>query len=146
MIGGYEDLRNEVCEILGGEVTASDIDVAVVAIVHEEGLTATTALAELNVLAQTDQGRATLRNLAWQGPAKAQDAQVLPWTVRARAANILAAAQRRHWPSGGVGSSHAWTAILRMPSAWWFQPILPSGAMAPASHRRRRTGARAQGG
>ena len=63
MIGGYEDLRNEVCEILGGEVTNSDIDVAVVAIVHEEGLTATTALAELNVLAQTDRGRVTLRDM-----------------------------------------------------------------------------------
>ena len=44
MIGGYEDLRCEVCEILGSEVTNEDVDVAVAAIVHEEGLTATTAL------------------------------------------------------------------------------------------------------
>jgi hypothetical protein len=62
MIGGYEDLRNEVCGILGGEVTSEDVDVAVEAIVHEEGLTATTALMELNVLAQTENGRNTLRN------------------------------------------------------------------------------------
>ncbi|MFN0160873.1 MAG: hypothetical protein ACKVQQ_06560 [Burkholderiales bacterium] len=61
MIGRYEDLRDEVCEILGGEVTPADIDIAVTAIVHEEGLTATTALIELNALAQSDQGRATLR-------------------------------------------------------------------------------------
>ena len=66
MIGGYEDLRNEVCEILGGHVTGEDIDVAVEAIVHEEGLTATTALMELNVLAQTDDGRATMRRLLAQ--------------------------------------------------------------------------------
>jgi hypothetical protein len=67
MIGGYEDLRSEVCEILGGEVTNEDVDVAVEAIVHEEGLTATTALMELNVLAQSDTGRQTLRNelAAW---------------------------------------------------------------------------------
>ncbi len=67
MIGGYEDLRSEVCEILGGEVTSEDVDVAVEAIVHEEGLTATTALMELNVLAQTENGRTTLRNelAAW---------------------------------------------------------------------------------
>lgn len=67
MIGGYEDLRSEVCEILGGEVTTEDVDVAVEAIVHEEGLTATTALMELNVLAQTENGRETLRNelAAW---------------------------------------------------------------------------------
>jgi hypothetical protein len=57
MIGGYEDLRSEVCEILGGEVTSEDVDVAVEAIVHEEGLTATTALMELNVLAQTENRR-----------------------------------------------------------------------------------------
>ncbi|MBL8377701.1 MAG: hypothetical protein JNM79_07535 [Burkholderiales bacterium] len=63
MIGGYEDLRNEVCAILGCEVTVEDIDVAVEAIVHEEGLTATTALMELNVLAQTDRGRQTLREV-----------------------------------------------------------------------------------
>lgn len=61
MIGGYEDLRNEVCEILGGDVSPADIDIAVTAIVHEDGLTATTALMELNVLAQTDTGRETLR-------------------------------------------------------------------------------------
>ena len=67
MIGGYEDLRGEVCEILGGEVTSEDVDVAVEAIVHEEGLTATTALMDLNVLAQTESGRMTLRNelAAW---------------------------------------------------------------------------------
>lgn len=63
MIGGYEDLRDEVCGILGCDITGEDIDVAVAAIVHEEGLTATTALVELNVLAQTDQGRVTLRRL-----------------------------------------------------------------------------------
>ena len=63
MIGGYEDLRNEVCEILGCEVTNEDVDVAVAAIVHEEGLTATTALIELNVLAQTEEGRVTLRTM-----------------------------------------------------------------------------------
>ena len=63
MIGGYDDLRNEVCEILGCEVTTEDVDIAVEAIVHEEGLTATTALMELNVLAQTDRGRQTLRTM-----------------------------------------------------------------------------------
>ena len=63
MIGGYDDLRDEVCQILGSEVTPEDIDVAVEAIVHEDGLTATTALLELNVLAQNDQGRQTLRDM-----------------------------------------------------------------------------------
>ena len=63
MIGGYDDLRNEVCEILGCEVTPEDVDVAVAAIVHEDGLTATTALIELNLLAQTGDGRETLRSL-----------------------------------------------------------------------------------
>lgn len=61
MIGGYEDLRNEVCEILGCEVTPEDVDIAVTAIVHEEGLTATTALMELDALAKTGAGRDTLR-------------------------------------------------------------------------------------
>lgn len=63
MIGGYDDLRNEVCEILGCDVTPEDVDIAVTAIVHEEGLTATTALMELNVLAQTGEGRETLRKM-----------------------------------------------------------------------------------
>ena len=66
MIGGYEDLRNEICEILGGKVTTEDVDVAVTAIVHEEGLTATTALIELNVLAQTEHGRLSMRGLLAQ--------------------------------------------------------------------------------
>ena len=61
MIGGYDDLRNEVCEILGCDVTPEDVDIAVKAIVHEDGLTATTALIELNVMAQTGAGRETLR-------------------------------------------------------------------------------------
>ena len=63
MICGYEDLRNEVCEILGCQVTTEDLDVAVEAIVHQEGLTATTALMELNALAQSDSGRANLRGM-----------------------------------------------------------------------------------
>lgn len=61
MIGGYDDLRNEVCELLGCDVTPGDVDIAVKAIVHEDDLTATTALIELNVLAQSDTGRETLR-------------------------------------------------------------------------------------
>lgn len=61
MIGGYDDLRNEVCEILGCDVSPEDVDIAVKAIVHEDGLTATTALMELNTLAQSETGRETLR-------------------------------------------------------------------------------------
>ena len=45
MIEGYADLQNELCEILGGDVTAEDVDVAVDALVNEEHVTATAALA-----------------------------------------------------------------------------------------------------
>jgi hypothetical protein len=85
MIGGYSDLRNEICEILGGEVTPEDVDVAVEAIVHEEGLTATTALLELNVLAQTDHGRQTMRGLLAQWIMHERDRSEAP---RARQAQL----------------------------------------------------------
>lgn len=63
MIGGFEDLRGELCEILGGGITDDDLDVAVEALVNEERTTATAALSELNALAQSDAGKAKLRTL-----------------------------------------------------------------------------------
>lgn len=63
MIEGYADLQNELCEILGGDVTAEDVDVAVDALVNEEHVTATAALAELNALAQSEEGKAKLRSM-----------------------------------------------------------------------------------
>jgi hypothetical protein len=67
MIQGYEDLRNELCEILGGDVTEQDIDAAVEAIINEDHVTATPALAELNTLASTAEGEEKLRSMlsAW---------------------------------------------------------------------------------
>jgi hypothetical protein len=63
MIEGYEDLQNELCEILGGDVTAEDVDAAVDALVNEEHVTATPGLAELNTLAQSEEGKAKLRSM-----------------------------------------------------------------------------------
>lgn len=63
MIEGYADLQNELCEILGGDVTAEDVDAAVDALVNEEHVTATAALAELNTLAQSEDGKAKLRSM-----------------------------------------------------------------------------------
>lgn len=63
MIEGYADLQNELCEILGGDVTAEDIDVAVDALVNEDHVTATAALGELNTLAQSPEGRDKLRSM-----------------------------------------------------------------------------------
>jgi hypothetical protein len=63
MIEGYVDLRNELCEILGGDVTDDDLDAAVDALVNEERTTATAALGELNALAQTPSGKQQLRGM-----------------------------------------------------------------------------------
>jgi RNase H-fold protein (predicted Holliday junction resolvase) len=63
MIEGYTDLRNELVEIFGGHLTQEDIDVAVEAIIEEERTTATPALAELNALAQSQEGKEKLRSL-----------------------------------------------------------------------------------
>ncbi len=63
MLEGYSDLRNELVEIFGGHMTQQDIDVAVEAIIEEERTTATPALAELNALAQTTEGKEKLRSL-----------------------------------------------------------------------------------
>ncbi len=63
MIEGYTDLRNELVEIFGGHMTEEDIDIAVEALIEEERTTATPALAELNALAQSDEGRERLRSL-----------------------------------------------------------------------------------
>lgn len=63
MIEGYKDLQDELCEILGGDVTPEDIDVAVDALVNEDHVTATAALGELNALAQTAEGKAKLRSM-----------------------------------------------------------------------------------
>ena len=67
MLEGYEDLRNELGEILGGDVTEQDIDAAVRAIINRDHVTATPALAELNTLARTDENKRKLRSLlaAW---------------------------------------------------------------------------------
>ncbi|MGF1640208.1 MAG: hypothetical protein ACFCUO_04595 [Rhodospirillales bacterium] len=67
MIEGYEDLRNELCEILGGKVGEQDIDAAVDAIINKDRTTATPALAELNTLARSSDGKARLRSIlsAW---------------------------------------------------------------------------------
>ena len=67
MLEGYKDLRNELGEILGGDVTEQDIDAAVRAIINRDHVTATPALAELNTLARTDEGKGKLRSLlaAW---------------------------------------------------------------------------------
>ncbi|HSO43007.1 MAG TPA: hypothetical protein VLR47_09255 [Rhodospirillales bacterium] len=63
MIEGYQDLQAELCEILGGDVTAEDVDAAVDALVNEEHVTATAALGELNTLAQSEEGKAKLRSM-----------------------------------------------------------------------------------
>lgn len=61
MLEGYKDLRNELTEIFGGQVSEEDIDAAVEALINQEHLTATPALAELNSLAQSPEGKAKLR-------------------------------------------------------------------------------------
>lgn len=63
MIEGYADLRNELVEIFGGHMTQEDIDIAVEAIIEEERTTATPALAELNALAQSTEGKEKLRSM-----------------------------------------------------------------------------------
>lgn len=63
MIEGYQDLQNELCELLGGDVTAEDVDVAVDALVNKDHVTATPALSELNTLAQSPEGRDKLRTM-----------------------------------------------------------------------------------
>ena len=63
MIEGDKDLQDELCELLGGDVTAEDIDVAVDAMVNEDHVTATPALAELNTLAQSPEGRDKMRGM-----------------------------------------------------------------------------------
>jgi len=67
MLEGYKDLRNELGEILGGDVTEQDIDAAVRAIINRDHVTATPALAELNTLARSEEGKGKLRSLlaAW---------------------------------------------------------------------------------
>lgn len=67
MLEGYEDLRNELGEILGGDVTEQDIDAAVEAIINRDHVTATPALSELNTLARSEEGKGKLRSLlaAW---------------------------------------------------------------------------------
>lgn len=63
MLEGYKDLRNELTEIFGGQVSEEDIDAAVEALVNEEHVTATPALAELNALAQSPEGKVKLRTM-----------------------------------------------------------------------------------
>jgi hypothetical protein len=63
MIEGYDDLRNELTEILGGDVSEEDIDAAVEALVNEDHVTATAALGELDSLAQTTEGKVKLRSM-----------------------------------------------------------------------------------
>ncbi len=63
MIEGYQDLQKELCQILGGEVTAEDVDVAVDALVNEDHVSATAALGELNALAQSPEGRDKMRSM-----------------------------------------------------------------------------------
>lgn len=63
MLEGYADLRNELVEVLGGHLTQEDIDIAVEALITEERTTATPALAELNALSQTAEGKEKLRSL-----------------------------------------------------------------------------------
>jgi hypothetical protein len=67
MLEGYKDLRNELGEILGGDVTEQDIDAAVRAIINRDHVTATPALSELNTLARSEEGKGKLRSLlaAW---------------------------------------------------------------------------------
>ena len=67
MLEGYEDLRNELSEIFGGDVSEQDIDAAVQAIINRDHVTATPALAELNTLARSEEGKGKLRSLlaAW---------------------------------------------------------------------------------
>lgn len=63
MLEGYKDLRNEMTEIFGGKVTEADIDAAVEAVINKDHVTATPALAELNTLAQSPDGKAKLRRM-----------------------------------------------------------------------------------
>lgn len=63
MLEGYLDLRGELVELLGANITEADIDVAVEAIIAADRTTATPALAELNTLAQSEEGKRKLRQM-----------------------------------------------------------------------------------
>lgn len=99
MIEGYQDLQNELCEILGGDVTAEDIDVAVDALVNEDHVSATAALGELNTLAQSPEGRDKLRSMLADWIMHERERKDIPKEQRTREAlnHLLAAlgAERR---------------------------------------------------
>jgi hypothetical protein len=75
MLEGYMDLRGELVELLGADITEDDIDVAVQAIITSDHTTATPALAELNTLAQSEEGKRKLRDMMGS------------WILRERAKN-----------------------------------------------------------
>lgn len=73
MLEGYTDLRGELVALLGEPVTEQDVEVAVQAIVTNDRTTATPALAELNILAQSDEGKRKLKSMLgnWAGHERA---------------------------------------------------------------------------
>lgn len=63
MIEGYQDLRDVLVELLGGQVTADDVDVAVDAAINADRVTASVAISELVTLSQSEAGKAKIRDL-----------------------------------------------------------------------------------
>lgn len=100
MIEGYADLRNELVEIFGGHLTQEDIDVAVEALIEEERTTATPALAELNSLAQSKEGKEKLRSLLadWIGREHDKNAAAKEQQAKLALNHLLEClhAERRH--------------------------------------------------
>ena len=100
MIEGYADLRNELVEIFGGHLTQEDIDIAVEALIEEERTTATPALAELNALAQSPEGKEKLRSLLadWIGREHDKNAAAKEQQAKQALNHLLEClhAERRH--------------------------------------------------
>ncbi len=63
MLEGYLDLRGELVELLGANVTEEDVDIAVQAIMTADHTTSTPAVAELGYLAQSEEGKRRLRQM-----------------------------------------------------------------------------------
>ncbi len=63
MIEGYQDLRDVLVELLGGQVTGDDVDVAVEGVINTDRVTASAAISELVALSQTDVGKAKIRDI-----------------------------------------------------------------------------------
>ncbi|MCU0838250.1 MAG: hypothetical protein MUE49_05945 [Rhodospirillales bacterium] len=63
MIEGYADLRDVLVELLGGQVSGDDVDVAVEAVINADRVTASAAVGELVTLSQSAAGKAKIRDI-----------------------------------------------------------------------------------